>query len=93
MNLRRGLFRLWLMLSGVWLTYSIWQYLTKCTMDDKGLVWCKVQMPLLIGYNIPGLTDLENIAAGILGPPVGMMILGLISLWVAKGFAEPSKSN
>jgi hypothetical protein len=81
------------MLSGMWLAYSIWQYLTECGVYDNGVVWCRVYLPLLIAHNSGTPTDLSHITAGIFGPPIGGMILGLIAFWVAKGFAAPSKSN
>ena len=93
MKLRRGFFRLWLMLSGVWIIYSIWWYFTKCDPpDNSGVVLCKVQSWFSERYYLFS-TNLGHVIAGIFWLPIAGMILGLIAFWVAKGFGERSKSN
>jgi hypothetical protein len=76
-RLRRGLLRLWLVLSLGWIAgvgyhaYSVWP-------NNVGLSYA---YRMLVGLAPNHLTE-------ALGPPVGVLLVGLALWWVAAGFRK-----
>ena len=84
MNLHRGLFRLWLLLSAAWIVVGAWLRNLICEFDlpyyGNG-PWCS--------YQLYDLTFHAKTAALLVGPPV---LAGLIG-WVALGFMSESRNS
>lgn len=101
MNLRRGLFRIWLAGSLAWLGFISWQYFSRCHYGSSHpfekspiVLWCPVKREkgLILGGNVHefGFYDLVAIATAFFGPPVTAFILGLVVLWIVEGFKPKS---
>ena len=89
MNLRRGLFRLWLVVSALWVVFAVafdwrsWSTAIGCLLDDTSSPWCKYW-------------DLSDYAQGFLisfGPPFALFGIGAGLLWAAYGFVRDQRPN
>lgn len=83
MNLKRGLFRLWLALSVPWIAWWSWYADLPCTLglDPTGKKpWC------LTGLYIPVKPPVE-LAALVAGTPLALGLILLSILWIARGFS------
>ncbi len=91
MNIRRDFFRLWLVLSALWLASGIWLFwddLSGKLRPDEVAAQIKV-------YPLEGhiLTPLDGVRKRrihaiefVLLPPFGLLVFGSASIWVAGGF-------
>jgi hypothetical protein len=84
MNWSRGLFRLWLVLSVLWIGRILWIreqcfYGPWIGRQEPDLWWCKDPMA------DPVASYLEEITTS-LGPPIVVLALGYALLWSLKGF-------
>jgi len=84
MNWKRGLFRLWLVLSVLWIARILWireqcVYGPWIGRQEPDLWWCNHPMA------DPVASYLEEIATS-LGPPIAVLALGYTLLWIFKGF-------
>jgi hypothetical protein len=81
MNIRRGLWRLWLVLTVAWLGFAIWTTpdLQTCLFRIGSGQWCD------------HWTTHDYLAAvGVLfGGPVALLVLGCAVFWITSGFKEP----
>jgi hypothetical protein len=85
MNWRRGLFRLWLVASAVWIARTFW-WREACLIPSwlgGGGWWCNDAVVDPIGENLKSV-------ALILGPPAAAFLAGLVSVWVLNGFRHNS---
>lgn len=76
MNLRRGIPRLWLLSSGIWVAFWAWQRNILCEFDlphSSSGPWCL--------YQAHDMAFHAQTAAILLGPPI---MVGLV-LWVIFG--------
>ena len=96
MRVRQGLFRLWLVLSVIWIvvaTWLFWDDLTGKLLPEE----VAAQAAFPEGYT-PG-TILESIHERfrhalelVFLPPLGLLALGCAGLWVVRGF-QPKPSS
>jgi hypothetical protein len=88
MNWSRGLFRLWLAASLLWMALWIaldWRALAtdfSCRFGSNG-PWC--EYPSKDFYLEGGLQD-PSVWEALLIPPIATLLLGLVMGWVIKGF-------
>jgi hypothetical protein len=86
MNIRRGLFRLWLAMTALWIAYWSWQRDLPCLLgiDFKGTkFWCADALVDPMGVY-------AKAAVLILGVPLLIGALGVVILWVGSGFRKTS---
>jgi hypothetical protein len=84
MNLGRGLFRSWLLLSALWIGSILW-IRGQCVYGP----WIGRQEHELWGCKDPladPLATYLEVATTSLGPPLAVLALGYALLWVSKGF-------
>jgi hypothetical protein len=94
MRLRRGLFRLWLVLSIIWIAggaWLLWDDLTGKLQLEELAAQATLSPPLPEGFILD--TILENVYERrryalelVLVPPLGLLALGCAGFWVARGF-------
>jgi hypothetical protein len=72
MNWKRGLFRLWLLLSVLWVAFMVY-----AAYDDY------THRPEQFARNWPKTT-----VALIVGPPFALFLLGYGLLWIGRGFRK-----
>ena len=93
MNLRRGLFRCWLVVSGVWLVAYVWYLWAHCwyLSDDTAMCW--------LGYSDWAkpisyftLLDYVRLIAIALGVPIAALVLGAASWWAIIGFGHQNSN-
>jgi hypothetical protein len=75
MNVRRGLFRLWIVLAVLWIGFMLATGNYDCFYGSKG-PWCDYWT---------AETYIKKVA-GVFGPPLAILILGWVGFWVASGF-------
>jgi hypothetical protein len=81
MNLQRGLFRLWLLLSVLWVGFMVWVHEPPCLFGKYSRnPYCAFSSP------VNPASEYLSFAAGALGPPIAILLLGYSLLWVLKGF-------
>jgi hypothetical protein len=80
MNWQRGLLRVWVVLSLLWIAYGVVQAWTPlgCWTGFSAGPWCRYV------YAQPA-----TLAAIILGPPIVLWMAGAIVIWVLRGFSKP----
>jgi hypothetical protein len=94
MNLRRGLLRLWIVLSALWIVFAIWRFWTSCVPGSDGWLWCSIgDDDWIAELRYFGWRDAVRLALWLLGPPVACFVLGAIGLWVGNGFSRSANSN
>jgi hypothetical protein len=102
MNLKRGLFRVWLVASGVWV--AGWLIYIWATCDLKHVPGDEPpnQYVTVCYTNFSGwmtqvsyftIWDYGSIALSALAVPVGAFILGFCAFWAANGFKGDQKSK
>jgi hypothetical protein len=79
MNWRRGLFRLWLLASVLWVGGCLWLLDYSCFFG--AYPWCNwwVVRPLLS-------STYAEVLAKTFGPPVILFLIGYALLWIGRGF-------
>ena len=82
MNLRRGVVRLWLIASAVWVAFWLWRADIPCMLGHTSAgerPWCTDPLQYTE-------TVLVNDAILVIGVPVLIGLLGLAVAWIARGF-------
>jgi hypothetical protein len=89
---RRGVLRIWIALSGVWICYWIWHYATVCYFDpDPGLVGCSIGKIDISPYTPSGrytisvYLDPMEILLKAFGIPIAVLATGWVVAWVNPG--------
>ena len=72
MNWQRGLFRLWVGAAAIWML----------CVGVLGVV------SLSVKHWTVGILDAELFAAYVVIPPLAVLLLGLIGVWIARGFRD-----
>jgi hypothetical protein len=72
MNLRRGLFRLWIVIAVLWIGVAVW-FLGEVAFSP----WP--------GHLVNGPTRTQSLLI-IFVPPIALFGLGFVCIWVARGF-------
>jgi len=88
MNLRRGLVRLWVIASAVWVVFWLWRADIPCLLGYTSggeAPWCKD--PLQYSMNV-GVSD----ALLVIGVPIVTGLIGLAVAWITQGF-RAGRSN
>jgi len=87
MNWRRGLFRLWIIFSIIWIGYAGWDFSESCTRNASGELYCPT------GYSdwiqqlqYFGLAAYARLALRLFGVPMVLLIVGLAAWWIMIGF-------
>ena len=81
-NLRRGLFRIWALISGSWIIFCAIEFLQNCNTR-----WA-------CGFFASGLIKLTYFDNGkwFTGPPALVFMIGLAACWVVEGFRRSAPS-
>jgi len=91
MNWRRGLLRAWVVVTAVWVTYSVAYYYGNCVrMYDYAygtFVGCYEGSAGRVDYTYQQL--FEQLFEWLIGVPAAVFALGIIVVWVARGFRPP----
>jgi hypothetical protein len=94
MDVRRGLWRLWILASVLWVAFHGWRFWDKCIPGSEGDVWCPIGHDDWVrDLRYFDYADVLRNTAWIFGPPVACLIIGLGVLWVGDGFSERPRSN
>jgi hypothetical protein len=89
MNVRRGLFRVWLVASILWAAFATWSFWNSCVPGPDGWLWCATgQDDWIMEMRYFKLTDAMRLAAWLLGAPLAAFIAGAAGLWVTAGFSR-----
>jgi hypothetical protein len=75
----RALVRLWLFGSIAWVGFWLWRDISGCFKAKNGTLWC----PNISGETLSA-TSYLGISLHLLGPPLLVLILGLVYLWFAR---------
>ena len=96
MNWRRGLFRLWLVLSLCWIVLvgvHNWNDLSSREMTSDLTKWSNEALEKASRGEALSVSDYppdwpRRLAAGgyIIGPPFAALLLGYVLIWVGRGF-------
>jgi hypothetical protein len=103
MNLRRGLFLLWIFLALAWTIGSAWELwyelLAHCEQILEGSVYaavhCLVERADQGGIAFPRSWPVSTQIAAIewvLLPPIGLFIVGWVVFWIASGFRSQNSN-
>jgi hypothetical protein len=89
MNWKRGLLRLWIAVSLLWLihpTYVLINQLRDLAATEGSTI------PYPADYWPQSRADafLQFVATAI-GPPISLLVLGLAATWIIAGFRQPTK--
>jgi hypothetical protein len=76
MNVRRGLWRLWAVLSILWIGYALWTQPTFVSCFYSPGPWCEFWKA----------TDYIDALIVIFWFPIATLLFGVACLWVASGF-------
>ena len=95
MNWRGFMFRLWILGAVEWTAYSLWRFVRSCVYAPDGLMPCTggSTVTAKLGAAAFDLSDWLWLIARIAGPPLVVLILGFICIWVLQGFEGPTNSN
>ena len=88
MNLRRGLVRLWLIASAIWVAFWLWRADIPCMLGHTSAgerPWCTDPL------DYPE-TVLANDAMLVIGVPLLIGFLGMALIWIARGFRARSSN-
>jgi hypothetical protein len=85
MNWRRGLLRIWLVVSIVWILLVAWDFNLACALrDTESLRWyCRARPPE--GYYIV-LKD--GLLLTMFLPSLAILVIALVAKWVGLGFQK-----
>ena len=81
----RAMVRLWLFGSIAWVGFWLWRDISGCIRAQNGTLWC----PNAAG-DVLFATNYLRIVLNALGPPLVLLLLGLVFLWFS-GSAEKSQ--
>lgn len=92
MNTQRGLLRIWMIASVIWIIYLAWDFWQSCRLipgTGRGALWCDTgQDDWLTELKNIGLMDYGRGAVMALTPPIISLILGFAIAWTIKGFRK-----
>jgi hypothetical protein len=80
MRIERGLFRIWVVCSAVWIAYWLWWLAGGCRNYPIGTMchgWLLRELDL---------GEYVQLAGFVIGPPVAVFAVGLGVLWAVRGF-------
>lgn len=101
MNWRRGLVRSWVVLSAIWIGYTVWRLYSGCfeliALDEAptGKTFCYVD-----GWHlVAGARQVEqlgkfttfhwlNWSSLAILPPIGLLVFGVLAIWIIAGFQD-----
>jgi hypothetical protein len=88
MNIRRGLYRLWIAASVLWIAaFMIWYFWKQCWYGNPGpALWCWNGDGAFAEFTEFSFRNYAWLAAIGVSVPVLMLILGYVFAWVARGF-------
>ena len=90
MNWRRGMFRLWLVLSAIWIVATVLlNGPIKACFEVRRALGRGNPFDCFVEEAISGLTIETMLLA--LGPVIMTFIIGLILAWIIKGFARSER--
>ena len=97
MNIRRGLFRLWVVTAATWVGVIVVFWLVVEGIAPTS----SVEPTLLDRLNAPEPTtifgfkgtDIWIALAIVIGPPIAVLAIGKAAFWIASGLKEPPASN
>jgi hypothetical protein len=75
MNIRRGLWRVWLVASFIWVVWTMWELSKTCVLG------CKISDSLVIYHPAIGNAVLEALSV-----PIGLLLAAYLVRWVRRGF-------
>ncbi|MGH6829420.1 MAG: hypothetical protein ACREFW_11000 [Rhizomicrobium sp.] len=75
----RALVRLWVVGSAAWIAFWLWRDIAGCIVAGNGVLWC----PNASGETLLATNYLRE-ALGLLGPPLSLLLAGLIVLGFAR---------
>ena len=85
MNVTRGLLRAWVTITVAWIVYWVWVWNVElvCLYRGPAADGCH-------GYGHDPLTlgSWVNIAIRVLGVPAAVLVAGIVTAWVIRGFAK-----
>jgi hypothetical protein len=94
MNVHRGLLRLWIAVSGLWIAVSAWLFWKSCIAGPDGALWCTIgDDDWIAELSYFGFRDAVRLAIWLFGVPLACFVLGRAFLWVRNGFLSAPKSN
>jgi hypothetical protein len=76
MNWRRGLFRLWVIVSVVWATLAVYTKYVDCSWYGPQVLCFDDLLPY----------QFDDRVAWIVGPPLAVLLIGLGIVWCIQGF-------
>jgi hypothetical protein len=91
MNIGRGLFRLWLIASVVWVGACLLRFDFSCFFGSYP--WCEWWMLHRVHYYFSSNNEYVETLALTFGVPIVAFIIGAAILWAVKGFQREKPSN
>jgi hypothetical protein len=94
MNLKRGLFRIWVVASLIWfLGWLAYVWATCLPQENSVEVYCYTSLfdDWMSPVSYFSLRDYARIGAMGIGPPIAVLVLGFSILWAADGFRSHPK--
>lgn len=95
MNWRRGLSRLWLVASALWIGFWFWYRDVPCALGFNyfGIKWW-CSDPVWEAPPNGFLLDLRSGTFALMfGVPAAALVFGLVAQWIASGFGPRHNSN
>jgi hypothetical protein len=84
MNLRRGLFRLWIAASALWAAFWVWHYVSLCSRMSTGDLVCEGTREGR--YTILYPFEPTRVGLILIGVPIAVFAVALILTWIFRGF-------
>jgi len=83
---RRGLIRLWIVLSGAWALWQAWKLVTNCIISGGGgFLRCHIS-PAYFTYDVP--MTIADVAFRLVSFPAAAFVAIAAAWWVMRGFAQ-----